>query len=126
MVAIRLGVECIFRADFIASTGFASDLCSSKGVFKFKPKVAISLTGITLYDGGIWELSYPTKRAKPGPLDHMRPERQDESSTLCDRYPEVLAKKLGLTNLLEYKIKIISDKMVRNIHISWLHLKWKL
>lgn len=115
-----------FGADFIASTGFISDLCSSKWVFNFKPKVAISLTGITLYDGGIWELSYPTERAEPGPLDHTRPEHQDEWSTLCDRYPEVLAKKLGLTNLLEYKIKIISDKMVRHIHISWIHLKWKL
>lgn len=114
LVASRLGADCILGADFIKDTGFLLDLSRNVGYFKFDPKVLISLTGTTMSGGEVLEVSEPQEQPEADLLAHLSPERRETIAALCDKFPDVLTKRLGLTNLLEYKIKIVSDKVVRS------------
>lgn len=101
-------------ADFIKNTGFVFDLSKGVGYFKFDSKVLVSLSGTTVSDGAVLEVSEPQEQSEADPFTHLNPERRKTLVTLCEKFPDVLTKKLGLTNLLEYKIQVTSDKVVRS------------
>ena len=46
--------------------------------------------------------------------DHLTPSQQTALDYLCEEFPDVLTPTLGLTHLLEYKIRLTDSKIVRS------------
>lgn len=114
LVAPSVGVECILGADFIAHTGFVIDLNKRMGFFKFNRRVCIPLGDLGSAKDDNMKVSCTSEKTVHDPLSHLPPERRLIVSKLCERFPDVLTKKLGLTNLMEYRIRLTSDQVVRS------------
>lgn len=113
LVASELGVEVILGADFIAHSGLVLDLALRVGHFKFDPKVPVSLAGVTTVNS-LRAFSCSQEEVPENPLGHLCQDQQAALKELCSRFPDVLTKRLGLTPLMEYKIRLTSNKVVRS------------
>lgn len=47
-------------------------------------------------------------------IDRLAPSQRSALSDLCEQFPPVLTSELGLTHLLEYKIRLTDSKVVRS------------
>jgi transposase InsO family protein len=115
LVADKLGVECILGADFITHSRMIIDLSQRRGVFAFNRNVPFKLAGTALEATQILEIHCEEEKVvKSNPFGHLSEERKKQLSALCEKFPEVLTDKLGLTNVLEYTIRLTDDKTVRS------------
>lgn len=60
------------------------------------------------------EVTCPSGESKADPCSHLSPEKREQILQLCKGFPEVLTKELGLTDLMEYKIRLTSNKIERS------------
>lgn len=120
LVVPGLHAEAILGLEFILKTGLNFDLSEKWANFKFKPEVKIPIVQ-----------AFPTKQiVKPnfeeyslqaetgvddGPdLSHLSAERADRVRNILAKFPQVLTKKLGRTNLINYDIELSDLKPVRS------------
>ena len=109
LVSPALGVECIIGADFICKSGLVIDIKEHQCYFKFNRGVVIPFLGYQGTRQDIQEVECPdTSR------DHLSQSQQSALDQLCERFPTVLTPALGLTHLLEYKIRLTDSKVVRS------------
>lgn len=114
LVAPEVGGNLILGADFIAHAVLVLDLVLNVGHFKFDPKVPVSLTGTTGVTEGPVAFCCSEERGEKDLFEHPKQEQQSALKQLCSRFPDVLTKKLGLTHLMEYKIRLTSNKVIRS------------
>lgn len=115
LVSGALGSDCILGADFVAGSGLVLDLKDRVGFFKFRRGVRVPLFDFRheILDE-VLEITCPPEEPREDPFAHLSTEHREQLSQLCRRFPEVLTKQLGLTSLMEYKIKLLSSQVERS------------
>lgn len=63
-------------AELIKNTGFVLDLSKGVGYFKFDSNVLVSLSGTTVSDGVVLEVSEPHEQTEADPFAHPSPARR--------------------------------------------------
>lgn len=114
LVAQDLGLPCILGADFLRKSGLVLDVQGSCFYFKFNRRVLIPFKGKQRASSGIREVECDQDQEKRDPLAHLTLEQQDSIRGLCARYPDVLTAELGVTNKLEYEIRLKDHTPVRS------------
>ena len=109
LVSPALGVDCIVGADFISKSGLVLDIQAHHCYFKFNREVVIPFLGYQGANGGIQEVVCPDSER-----DHLTPSQKHALDHLCEQFPTVLTPNLGLTHLLEYKIRLTDSAVVRS------------
>ena len=103
--------SCIIGADFISKSGLVLDIHGHQCYFKFNRGVVIPFLGYQGAREGIQEIECPDSSR-----DHLTQSQLRALNQLCDQFPTVLTPALGLTHLLEYKIRLTDSKVVRSQH----------
>jgi len=113
LVAKDLCFPVILGADFIRSTGLILDLGRGQCFFRFARRVSIVF--VDEVSNGLAAVEPETaSEAVVDPLGHLTPAEAEGIKALCARFPEVLTPKLGVTNLLEYEIRLTDTRPVRS------------
>lgn len=114
LVSSMLGLQCILGADFVAQSGLVLDLKGGVGFFKFNRAVLVPLVQAHDDSETVLEVDCPAESPTVDPYAHLNPDQREQVVQLCKRFPEVLTKKLGLTDLMEYRIRLLSNKVERS------------
>lgn len=116
LVSESLGVDCILGADFITHSRLIINLSKNLGCFAFnRENRAVKLFGSANEATQVVEVVVENMEVtKTDPLAHLSDERKAVLSQLCKQYPDVLTSKLGLTKVIEYKIGLTNDQVVRS------------
>lgn len=109
LVSANLSVSCIIGADFIKKTGLIPDLQEQNLYFAFHRRVKIPFIGQDKSVGSN-VVCQPEGNSRP---THLSAEQQKRLDNLCDLFPDVLTKRLGLTHLIEYDIKLKENASVK-------------
>lgn len=112
--ARELAVDCILGSDFLGKSGFVVDVQSGHGYFKFNRRVLVPLDGSISPVNCIQDDSSAEAKDDKRSLGHLTPEQAQQIEELCARYPEVLTPKLGVTDLMEYEIRLKDKQPVRS------------
>lgn len=113
LVTKDLVVPIILGADFIRHTGLILDLGRSQCYFRFSRQILIPFAD-ALTEGAAVVNQETTDLLESDPLGHLIPTEAEAIKRLCDRFPEVLTPKLGVTHLLEYEIRLTDNRPVRS------------
>ena len=103
------GSWLLVGADFISKSGLVLDIHGHQCYFKLNRGV---VTPFLVYQGakeGIQEIACPDSSR-----DHLTRSQKKAVDQLCEQFPTVLTPTLGLTHLLEYKIRLTDSKIVRS------------
>lgn len=115
LVSNELGLDFILGADFMESTGLILDMQAKHVFFKFSAETKIHFVGVTQAHNLSSEISSDSKgKSDSNSLTHLNESQCSDISKLCDQFPKVLTSKLGLTDLLEYQIKLIDKEYVKS------------
>jgi hypothetical protein len=121
LVAKDLAVSLILGADFVAKSGLVLDLHSGHAFFKFRRHVKVPLhesntpVNLVLGEQPTGELPIRENQISPqGQFDHLPPRQRKLLQDFCARFPDVLTKKLGVTKLIEYEIRLNDTRPVRS------------
>lgn len=106
MIAPKLPVDIILGADFLCKSKAVIDMLEFKVTFPYGTGLSMAI--------GPWnenEADSETHQWKLG--DNLTNDQIQQISKLIERFPETVTKKVGRTHLIEYDIKLKSDKIVR-------------
>ena len=106
LVSPALGFDCIVVADFISKSSLVLDVHGHQCYFKFNRGVVIPFLGYQGAKEGIQEIACPDSSR-----DHLTRSQKKALDQLCEQFPTVLTPTLGLTHLLEYKIRLTDSKI---------------
>lgn len=82
---------------------FFIDISQIKGVFALYRSVSVKLVRTGVEATQALEVQCVTmEESKSDPLAHLSEERRDTHSLVCEKFPDVLTSKLGLTSVIEY------------------------
>lgn len=114
LVAENLGLSFILGADFFDKTGLVLDVHGGCCFFKFNRRTLIPFSGTNAGSHGVSEIDCENGQNKEDPLAHLPPDQREAIQEMCARYPDVLTPELGVTNLLEYEIRLTDNSPVRS------------
>lgn len=114
LVARDLGLSCILGADFFQRSGLVIDIHGLCCFFKFNRRVLVPFSGVGKGPYGVQEVACEGEKAKEDPLAHLSLDQRKAIQELCTRYPDVLTSELGVTDQLEYEIRLNDHTPVRS------------
>lgn len=109
LVAKKLSVPVILGADCLKKIGFVLDFASKSFHFKFAPSVSIAWCSCRLA-AQVNSISLSEEKIE---LGHLTRSQQEQLRSSLGRFSDVLVDRLGVTNLIKYKIQLTDDVPVR-------------
>ena len=120
LVSEELGQNLILGADFISKTGLILDMYAKQYFFRFdrtrKYQFDSEFSNDTVSDTANIH-SEPNESS----LSHLKGNERLRIQKLIKDFSAVLTPKLGLTHLIEYKINLSDNKVIR-LHLSLIHI----
>lgn len=103
-----LKIDFLLGCDFIQRTGLVLDFAAGTFHFKFSPNEVISLCSCS--HGSAVSSILGDEKFDVG---HLSGERAKRLLSVLEQFPDVLSNKLGVTNVLEYTIRLSDGVPVR-------------
>ena len=107
-----LGPNLILGTDFVSETGIILDMYDKKYYFRFDRSQKYNFD-YEINNSGDMETSATHLEHHESALDHLESKDRLKIQKLIKEFSTVLTPKLGLTNLIEYKINLSDNKVIR-------------
>lgn len=109
LVVKQLPVTLLLGCDFISRTGLVLDVSGNALFFKFAPAYKIGLCSCRASLRG----NFVCASSSNFQIEHLERNQQEQLGNLLQQFPKVLCDELGVTDLIEYHIRLVDDIPVR-------------